>query len=165
MPIGNNITGSGGGGSGSQTAASTSTTQIEGISGSNVQAALQSLADGFVISRVATQSISPGDAVYLTAAGTVSLANVSSQAASTVLGIALNSASASTICVVQIAGNVISLPLIADITKPFYLGATPGSLVQIAPSVVGQHICYLGVPVSTSILTLSPLGDRYIGVN
>lgn len=154
-----------GGGSGGGTAAATTLTPIVGVSGANVQAGMQSLANEFTDIKVADDTITKFQPVYLTFDNKIKRASADSAVSAHVFGIALQDGVLGANIVVQNAQEVTNPSWAWDTSKSIWLDIGLGSLTQIAPTGVGKQLCYLGMPTSATSFLLTPVGSRYLGFN
>lgn len=162
MPI--NGGGSGGGGGGGA-AVDVTLAPIVGVSGSNVQTGMQSLASEFTDSKISDDVITSFQAVYLATDGKIKRASASSLATANVFGIALQSGVSGAIIVVQNAQEVTNSGWNWDVNRSIWLDTNLGGLTQTRPTAAGTQLCYLGMPTSSTSFILTPIGSRYLGQN
>ena len=93
-------------------------------------------------------SVSVGDAVIVSAAGTVQRAIATSLASSNVLGIC-ESKTDDTTCDIRVAGKTEAIYTGLDVTKEYFLSdLVAGGLTTIPPTASGHVVVRLGQPVS-----------------
>lgn len=154
-----------GGGGGGGAASDITLAPIVGVSGSNVQTGMQSLASEFTDSKISDDVITSFQAVYLEADGKVKRASASSLATANVFGISLQSGVVNANLVIQTDQEVNNPGWNWDVTKSIWLDTTLGGLTQTRPTTSGTQLCYLGMPTSPTSFILTPIGSRYLGQN
>lgn len=164
MPIGN-PGGGGGGGSGATSVILNSTT-ISGTSSYNsgTQTLTINWNVGFA-SYQAAEAIAPYQPVVLDSSGDLILASADFLNRANVIGICPTTASIGQTVSIQVNGNITNPLWNWDITKPIYLDVGYGILTQTAPTAFGKQICYIGMPISPTVISMENAGSRYQGFN
>jgi len=110
---------------------------------------------------IASENTSPGQPVYISSSNTVSLADASDPAKSTVIGLLLVGASANSVCVVLTEGSVLQSDWTDVIGTAnlspgaiYYLATTPGQLTETPPTGDGDTIVRVGVAITEQKLDI-----------